>query len=205
MQAVREELHLHVGIGLESHGNLPYQWPTTSVNGLRDLHTDQSGSRRHIVLPATPDHGIALAHEKAIARVQMANRTVKIRQHRGITPIDDIQEQPVVAELGCDGLQQADICHALHQALRIPWGELQVSNPGVAGMVWVDRDMHRTLQELIGADITKGSALCKGAAGDDLQVCYCHVIPPFSSPIAVPRARGVAEGRGEGGDLRCEP
>ena len=146
MLSVRQELHLHVGIGLESHGDLPDQGLTTRADSLWDMYTHQPGHRWHIVLPATPDHGVSLAHQKAIARVQTADCTVKIRQHSGVAAIDHIQEQPLVAVLGRHGLQQADICRALHQALRISGSELQVSNSGITGMVWVDRDVHCALQ-----------------------------------------------------------
>jgi hypothetical protein len=42
-------------------------------------------------------------------------------------------------------LEDADICRAPHQAMRIPWGELQVSDSGVAGMVRVDSEVHRAI------------------------------------------------------------
>ena len=99
MQSIREELHVHAGIGLEGHGDLPCDGLTASVNGLRDMDTDQPGHRRHIVLPADPEHGVSLAHQKAIARFHTADRAVKIRQHGGVAAIDDIQEQALVAVL----------------------------------------------------------------------------------------------------------
>src|SRR5262249_19682454 len=118
MQAIREELYLDVGIGLEGHGDLACDGLPVSVDGLGDMDTYEPGRRRHIVLPAAPDHGIALAHQKAIARIETVDRTVKIGQHSGVAPIDNIQEQPLVAALERDGLEQADICRTMYQALR---------------------------------------------------------------------------------------
>ena len=159
---------MHVGIGLEGHGDLPCEGLTASVDSLRDLYAYQPSRCRHIVLPAAPDHGVALAHQKAIARFEAANRTVKIRQHGGVAPIDDIQEQPLVAALERDGLEQADICRTTHQAMRIPWGALQVSDTCVGGMVRVDSEVHRAIQLLVGTYGSKGFTVCKGAAGLDL-------------------------------------
>ena len=181
MQSIREELHLERGIRLKGDSNLPGDGLPSSVEGLRHLDADEAGCCRHIVLPAAPEHGIALAHEKAIARVLVADGTVQIRQHGGSAAIDDIQEQepPLIAALGRDGLQQADVRRAMHQALRIAWGALQVSDAGVAGMVRVDRAVYCAIQLLVGANVTKGLLWRKGAAGLDLQGCYRHVTPPF--------------------------
>jgi hypothetical protein len=178
MHSIREELHLDVGIGLEGHGDLPRYGLTASLNGLRDLYAYKPGRGRHIVLPAAPDYSIALAHEKAITRFHAADRTVKIRQHGRIAAIDDIQEQPVVSVLKRNGLEYADIRRATHQAMCIPRGEVQVSDPDVAGMVRVDSEVHRAIQLFVWADITKGYALRKGAAGLDLKGCDRHRAPP---------------------------
>jgi len=158
---------MDVGIGLESHRDLPYYGLTAGIDSLRDLYAYKPGRRRHIVLPTAPDHGVALAHQKAIARFHAADRTVKIRQHGGIAAIDDIQEQSVVPMLERCRLEYADIGPAPHQAMRIPWGELQVSDPGVAEMVRVDSEVHRTIQLFVWADVTKSCTLRKGAAGLD--------------------------------------
>ena len=114
MLSIREELHLDRGIGLKGDGNLPGDGLPGRVEGLRDLDADEAGRGRHIVLPATPEHGIALAHEKAIPRVLTADGTVNIRQDGSVAAIDDVQEQPLVAALGRDGQQQADVCRATH-------------------------------------------------------------------------------------------
>src|SRR5215471_16962368 len=132
------------------------------------MDADKPGGRRHIVLPAAPDHRVALAHQKAIARLQTADRTVKIREYRGIAPIDDVQEQPLVPTLECYRLEDADICRVMHQAMGIPWGTLQISDPGVAGMMRVDRAVHSAVQLLIGSYVTKSFPLRKGATGLDL-------------------------------------
>src|SRR5262245_20329501 len=92
--------------------------------------------------------------------------------------IDDVQEQPLVAALQCHGHEQADVCRTRHQALRIPWGALQVSDPSVAGMVRVDREVHRAVQLLIGSYVTKSFPLHKGATGLDLEGCDRNGAPP---------------------------
>jgi hypothetical protein len=56
----------------------------------------------------------------------------------------------------------------MHQAMGISWGALQVSNPGVAGMMRINRAVHGAVQLLVGADVTKGFTLRKGATGLDL-------------------------------------
>src|SRR5262249_481949 len=152
MHSIREELHLDVGIGLEGHCDLPGDGLTASVDGLRDLYAYQPGRCRHIVLPAAPDYGVALAHQKAIARLHSADRTVKIRQHSRVAAIDDIQKQPMVPVLQRCRLEDADICPASHQAMGIPWGESQVSDPSVAGMVRVDSEVYRAIQLFVWAD-----------------------------------------------------
>jgi hypothetical protein len=110
MQSIREQLHLDVGIGLEGYRDLPGYGLTASVNGLRDIDPYKPGHRWHIVLPAAPDHGVSLTHQKAIAGFKTADRTIKIRQRGRVAPIDDVQEQPVVRVLERDGLEHAEIC-----------------------------------------------------------------------------------------------
>ena len=80
------------GIGLEGHCNRPCQGLPTRVDGLWDPYTYQPGRRRHVVLPADPGHGVALAHQKAVAGFQTACGTVKIGQCGGVAAINDIQE-----------------------------------------------------------------------------------------------------------------
>src|SRR4029453_13440793 len=55
MHSIREELHVDVGIGLESHRDLPCYGLTTGVDGFRDLYAYKPGRCRYIVLPAAPD------------------------------------------------------------------------------------------------------------------------------------------------------
>ena len=100
---------MHAGIGLEGHGDFPREGLTACINGLWDLDLYQPRSRRHIILPADPEHGVSLAHEKTIAGVRPADRTVEIRQHRGVAPIDDIEEQASIAVLEVYGLEHAEI------------------------------------------------------------------------------------------------
>jgi hypothetical protein len=181
MHSIGQELHVHVGIGLEGHGDLPYDGLSISVDSFRDLYPYKSRCGWHIVLPAAPDYRVALAHQKAITGFHTAYRTVKIRQHSRVAPINDVQEQPVVSVLEHCGLEDANICPAPHQAMRIPWGELQISNTGMAGMVRVNSEVHCAIQLFVWADITKGCALRKGAAGLDLQGCDRHIEPPSAN------------------------
>jgi hypothetical protein len=145
MHSIGEELHIDGGIGLEGHGDFSCDGLTARINGLRHLYTYKPGSCWYIVLPAAPDHRVTLAHQKAMAWFHTADRTVKIRQHSRIAPIDDIQEQPAVPVLERYRPEYADICPAPHQAMRIPWGELQISNPSIAGMGRVDSEVHRAI------------------------------------------------------------
>src|SRR5207247_10818948 len=89
-------------------------------------------------------------------------------------------------------------CRAMHQALRLAWGLVQVSNPGVAGMVRVDSEVYRALQLLVRTDVAKGFTLRKRATSLDLQGCDCHTVPPSPSPPSVPGERRLAKGRGRG-------
>jgi hypothetical protein len=109
-----------------------------------------------------------MAHEKAIAGIHSTDRAVEIRQHGRVAAIDDIQEQALVAIMEVNGLEQAKIGRALHQALGIAWGTLQVSNRGIAGVVRIDSDVHGAVELFVGASVAKGNALRKGTAGLDV-------------------------------------
>jgi len=56
----------------------------------------------------------------------------------------------------------------MHQAMGIPWGALQVSDPDVAGMMRVNRAVYGAIQLLVGANVTKGFTLRKGATSLEL-------------------------------------
>jgi hypothetical protein len=91
----------------------------------------------------------------------------------------------MVPVLERDGLEHAEICRATHQPLRIPWGEFQVRDAGIAGMVRVDSEVHSTIQLLVGTYVAKSCFLSKGAAGPDSRavtaVLHLHLsrTPPF--------------------------
>ena len=57
----------------------------------------------------------------------------------------------MVAVLEVYGLEHAEICRALHQSLSIPWGEFQVGDPGITGMVRVDSEVHGAIELFVGA------------------------------------------------------
>src|SRR5262245_22259386 len=105
VESIRQELHVPAGIRLEGHSDFPRKALTACINSLRDLNLYQPRARWHIVLPADPEHEISLTHEKTIARLRPADRTVKIRQHRGVAAIDDIEEQASIAVLEVDRLE----------------------------------------------------------------------------------------------------
>jgi hypothetical protein len=109
VESIREELPVHAGIGLEGHGDFSREGLTACINGLWDLDLYQARGRWYIILPADPEHDVSLTHEKTIARLRPADRTVKIRQHGGIAAIDDIEEQAPIAVFEGEGLEHTEI------------------------------------------------------------------------------------------------
>ena len=104
----------------------------------RGLQAHEARRWRHVGLPAAPHHGIAPAHEEAVARlgrqavIDNVRRVVKALQNRFAPAVHHVEEHPAVATLGVCGLQHDERRRERHCAVRLARGQFQVRDGGVA-------------------------------------------------------------------------
>ena len=99
-----------------------------------------------VVLPAAPGHGVTLAHDKAIARVQglvgsHLRRTIESPQDRATPPIQDIEEYAVIPTLRFHWPEKTVIGREMHPAAGVLRCQLQVGDETVGGMVGINREI----------------------------------------------------------------
>ena len=110
MPAMGQQKGLYRIIRLKLAENLPGQG-TAGADGLGRLQPDQSGDIGQIGLPATPDDGVALAHQKSVSRFQGRHRVCNRR--RAVEPSNDgfpapvhyVEQEPAIAVAKLGGLE----------------------------------------------------------------------------------------------------
>ena len=113
MVAVGQKLDLGWSIVLKGDHDSPGDRAGT-VDRAGRPHAQDTGHAGSVVLPAAPDHGIPLAHQEAIARVQWIGRkhvrsAVEIPQRCGFAPVQDVQQHSSVAPLRVNRLHNPEI------------------------------------------------------------------------------------------------
>ena len=130
------------------------QW-TIRTGGDREPCNETIGARRDIALPCAPDDGEAVTHQEPVAgRLRMAplGGTIKSRQHRLIAPIGHIVQQPAIAAIQINRLQNAEFDLILHATPRIAWRLVEIDDVGVQVMRGIQFAKRGAMQSLIGSD-----------------------------------------------------
>ena len=104
--------------------------------------------------------------------------TVEIAQARATAAVQDVKQQAVVPALRFHRPEEPPIRRKMHPATDISWGQLQVRNELVRGMIGINGKRDGAVELLVGAYLSKGLFLGKGPSRCDQQFGDCHRIPP---------------------------
>ena len=151
---------LHRIIRLKLAENLSGQG-TAGADGLGRLQPDQSGDIGQIGLPATPDDGVALAHQESVSRFQWRHRVCNRR--RAVEPSNDgfpapvhyVEQQPAIALAKFYRLEHREIGGHRNFASRVPGRQVQVGDHLISGMQRVHGKMDRALNEFVWTDLAE--------------------------------------------------
>ena len=141
----------------------------------RDAHT-RSGLRR-IPLPAAKRNGPAVAHQEAIAgidlvrRDQLKGRPVEDPRRRAVPPVRKIHEQRSVRLPLRD--QQRHVAGEIDLPV-LSLGQAQVGDPVIAGKGRIHRIVGDCINPLVGPATAEVLVCCVGLAADDLEFCDRH-------------------------------
>ena len=134
---VGQQEHLGRFVALELAHDPAGQRPLRA-DGFRRVQSDQSGSGRHVGLPATPDHCVTTAHQVAVAGFQWRGGVIgsgnAVQAEGGLAaPIHYVEQNAAVAPVDVHRLEHGKVCRKLHAAGRIARRKFQVSDPLIAG------------------------------------------------------------------------
>ena len=175
MLTVGQKVSVDNRMRLESDRNLAGNRFAVRVQGFRNVDADQAGrTRRHVVLPAAPDYGVALAHQEAIARPQPLPGAVEVGQYGGVAPVHHVKQDAVAAPRRVFGLQDAEVGDAVRAAGGIPGSQLQVGDDFVGRVVGVNCQVNQAVYLPIGAGLAENRPVGKGPNGSNLQSGNCH-------------------------------
>ena len=77
---------------------LPGDGRAVGVQGLGHVGLDQAGGvGGHVVLPAAPDHRVAVAHQEAVAGAQPLAGAVQVGEDGGVAPVNHVEDDAVAA------------------------------------------------------------------------------------------------------------
>jgi hypothetical protein len=167
MQTVGEPLDLAGGVRLKLHQELAGERPISALR-LWDMDAHQPVDGGDVMLPATPHYGVAMAHQDPIPRVERCtglgrtSGTIEHPQGQAVPPVRDVEHEAMIAAVGIDRGEEAPIRGAMHQAVGIARGEVEVRDTLVAGMGRIHRKMRRAIQLLIRTHGTTGTPVGEG-------------------------------------------
>ena len=113
------------------------------------------------MLPATPHHCVALAHQEAIPGVQRRTRdggtwgVIEHPQSQPIPPVWHVEQEAMIATLGVNRPEDANIRGETHQAVVVTRGKVEVRDRLVEGMGRVHPKMRRSIELFIWTNGTK--------------------------------------------------
>ena len=162
-------------VGLEGKGNPARNRLPVGGQRIGYGYADQAGIvRRHVVLPTAPNYGITVAHQEAVARPQPLVGAVEVGQRGGVAPVHHVKQDAVVAPLRRVGLQDAEVGDAMHQAVSVPGGQLQVGYYAIGRVIRVNGKMGQPIYLPVGSGAAKNRSIGKGPGGANLQSGNCH-------------------------------
>jgi hypothetical protein len=121
-----------------------------------------------------------MAHEKTIAWIERRHgierpwRTVEEAQHRLATTIDDIEQETTVSACRIEGLEHGEVGGKAHLACGVTRCEVEIRNHAVAGVRWIDHEMHHAFKKLVRTGIPKGLAFHERATMRNVECDNGH-------------------------------
>jgi len=97
VQTVGEQLDLARSIGLEFHAEPTGDWQA-GAQRLRDMNAHEPVDGGNVVLPAAPDHSVALAHQEPVADLQrcagdcLTRRAIEHPHGQPVAPVRHFQQ-----------------------------------------------------------------------------------------------------------------
>ena len=92
----------------------------------------------------------------------------------GLPRFYHVKEDAVIALRRCIGLQDAEVGDAMHQAVSIPGGQLQVGYYAIGRVIRVNGKMGQPIYLPVGSGVAKNRSIGKGPGGANLQSGNCH-------------------------------
>src|SRR5262245_59328209 len=137
-------------------------------------------------LPAAPDHGIAVAHQKTIAsvggpgRIDRPQHAVKCRQCQPVAAVRHIEQQAVVAARLVGRRKDTDVSREMHQAVAPALGEIDIGDRAVQPMRWVNGEVCGAVELLVAPDLVEFPTIGERPAGLDLEPDNSHSTLPIT-------------------------
>src|SRR5215472_6074574 len=151
-----------------------------------DLYAHQPVGFRHVVLPAAPDHGIAVAHQKTIAsvgwpgRIDWPRHAVKCRQCQPVAAVRYIEQQAVVAARLLGRRKDADVSREMHQAVAPALGQIDIDDSAVQPLRRVNGEVCGAVELLVAPDMVEFPTIGERLAGLDLEPDNSHSTLPIT-------------------------
>ena len=144
-------------------------------DGLRRPHPHQARRRRHVRLPAAPDHGVAVAHQVPVAGLygrrglRAPLGAVEGPQDGLAPPVDHVEEESVSASVRVRWLEHREVRRESDPAVGAPRSELDVGDRLVAGVQGVHRKMGLAFDQGVRADASEGLPSGEAAPFGDVE------------------------------------
>jgi len=164
VQTIGEQLDLTRGVGLKLHQDLPRDGAVSALR-LRDPDAHEPVDCRDIMLPATPHHGVAVAHQEPIPRVQRRTGDrgtwgmIEQPERHAVSPVRHVEQGAVIATLGVNRCEDAHIRGETHQAVVVTRGKVEIRDPPVEEMGRIHRKMRCSIELFIGTNGTKSAPI----------------------------------------------
>jgi len=148
------------------------------------------GAGRHVTLPATPHHGEAAPHQKAVAGmlgVSTLRRPVEPRHDRLVAAIGHVVDEAPIAAIEIKRLQDPEIALILDEAQRVARGPIEVDDSDIQGMCRVEFAEYRAVQPFIRPDSAEFRAIKHGPFPfghlDPQHAANAHIVLPTEPAI----------------------
>ena len=148
---------------------------TTSRCRGGEIDQEAGGAGDHVPVPGTPEEGVALLEQKAVAGVidgpwvVAARRKIEHRQHAETASIVDLVEQRAVTALGIERTKQDEVACKGDQTTLVDRRQFEIDDHGVCGLFGVDGVVQSSLDTLISAGLAEHLATGKRLSHQDLQ------------------------------------
>ena len=133
-------------VALELVQDAPGERHAVCIEGLGGVHAHQVGIVRHVGLPATPDHGVAFAHQEAVsgfdgrAGIHGAGGAVEA-ENRLASAVHHVEDDAAASLVRVGGMKHLEVGGEADAALGVARGKFYVGNCLVVGVQRVNREV----------------------------------------------------------------